>query len=212
MTRNEAMHEESGGQEGYIFLHSPNSWKGVCEEWAAGRVRYAGKLEKDGDDSDRIVVFVEPAEDPVQSVDERVAVVEGLANPSSSSARSIRIGAYGPTHWSKKKQWGAFLRIIGSDGTGDEVFEWLNPNREGAPFAFGVTYFGHAQCIGDWHVLLELGATSKKALDPLIAQVTDNVGHYGIESVIVNKQKNFVDPPGRPRSCEAWDGRGSNGD
>ena len=133
------MQQQYSGQDGYVFLHSPNSWKAVCEQWAAGRVRYAGKLENDGDDPDRIAVFVEPAEDGSESLGDRMTAVELTANPSSSSATAITIGPSGPTHWSRKKQWGAFLRITAKEGNGESIFEWLDPRNAGAPFEMGVS-------------------------------------------------------------------------
>ncbi len=201
--------------DGYVFLHSHGSWLQVCQLWSQDEVRYAGKLEKDSADADRIVVFVEADKldkDASQKLRQRMDKVIATANPSFTSATATAV-TYGPTRWSKKLQWAAFLRITAKDGDGRSIFDSLDPASPGAPFkANPGPYYGHALCAGDWHVLLELGAESKRALTPLIEQITQHMDEFGIATVIVNKQKNFVDPPRRPDTCIPWDGRGSNTD
>jgi hypothetical protein len=192
--------------DGYVFLHGKKSWKGVCGLWADDHVRYAGRLEPDdGPDPDRVIVFVEVYKDEPdagQKLKDKISEVLKHANPTSSTATSTTVGTYGPTRWSEKLPWGAFLRVTAAEGQSRSVFQSLYPQKDGGQIP-DAAYYGHALCDGDWQVLLELGAQSKRDLDPLIAQASSV---RGVASVIVNKQKNHITKPERPKKdeCKDW--------
>jgi hypothetical protein len=213
--------EQSGYDwlDGYVFLRSPHSYYANCGLWADDVVRYVGKLEADPQnrDADRLIVFVEAdklEKGAKEKLDERVQRVIATANPTYSSATSVVV-INGPTRWSEKLQWGAFIRIKAQAGWNPrDIFNALDPTRPDPPFPSNPgPYYGHALCDGDWDILLELGADKRPDLDPLIERALALPG-VDREASIASRQKNFIHKPPRPQktSCKEWDGRGSNGE
>jgi hypothetical protein len=192
--------------DGYVFLHGGKAWKAVCEMWSKEEIRYMGRLERDdGDDPDRIIVFVEVYKDEKDAeakLNAKIKAVTDKANPSFSTAKSDKIGISGPTRWSKKKPWGAFLRLKAERGQKTSLFQSLYPAKDGGMVPTEA-YYGHASCTGDWDVFLELGAESKKELTPLIELVQ---GMNGVESSIVSRQQNSIYKPSPPAqgTCKEW--------
>jgi hypothetical protein len=192
--------------DGYVFLHSKRSWLGVCGLWSDGTARYAGRLEHDdGEDPDRIIVFVEvdkDEKDAGRKLDEKIKKVTDKANPSFATAKSTAVGTAAPTRWSEKKPWGVFLRITATRGHKRALFDSLYPDTNGGMVPAD-NYYGHALCDGDWDVLLELGAESKRALVPLVEMVQ---GMNGVGSTIVNRQQNYITKPAPPKAgeCREW--------
>jgi hypothetical protein len=205
--------------DGYVFLRAPHSYLANCGLWADDVVRYVGKLEPDpqNKDADRLIVFVEVGKlekGAEGKLDDRIQQVVRTANPTYSAAKSTAV-LYGPTRWSQKLQWGAFIRIKAQPGwKARDIFDALDPDRPGAPFPKDPgPYYGHALCDGAWDVLLELGAENRPGLDPLIEQALALPG-VDREATIVSRQKNFINKPPRPEkgSCKDWNGQGSNGE
>jgi len=196
--------------DGYVFLHSKASWLKVCQMWAGDPddedlavVRVACKLDNVGHDPDRIVVFTsvrKSQKDAEARLDEKIRKVKEAANPSSSTATSLAVTINGPTRWSEKKEWAAFLRI--NTPNGRAVFDALDPDRPGAPVG-RENFYGLALCEGDWQVFLEIGADTSAGLDPLIERVRalPNV------DVIVSKKKGHKNKPPKPKlgECKPWD-------
>jgi hypothetical protein len=190
--------------DGYVFIRSKKSWLALCRDWQADSYRYVARLEAAGPDADRIAVFCEAlrSDDAAQLLKDRMAKAVSRANPTSSSGTAVLIGTNGPTRWSEKKTWGAYLRITTETGQARAVFDRLQPGSKDAPFGEG-EYYGHALCDGDWNVLLELGADSPQALDSLVSRA---LAVRGVNSTatIVSKLKNDRIKPPKPSKCEDW--------
>lgn len=191
--------------DGYVFIRSKKSWLKLCQDWQTDSYRYVGRLEPGGPDADRIAVFCEvlrSEKDAGQRLKDRMDKAVSRANPTSSSATATLIGTNGPTRWSEKKKWGAYLRITTQAGQARSVFDRLEPGSREAPFQLG-EYYGHALCDGGWNVLLELGADSPQALDGLIARALVVPG-VDADSTIVSKIQNDKTKPPKPAKCEEW--------
>jgi hypothetical protein len=190
--------------DGYVFIRSKKSWLPLCGDWQKDWYRYVARLLPAGPDADRIAVFCEvprSEKDAAQKLKEKIDKAISRANPTSSSGTAVLVGPDGPTRWSTKKKWGAYLRITAESGQAKAVFDRLQPGKD-APFGDG-EYYGHALCEGDWDVLLELGSDSPQGLDELVARA---LGLPGVNSAatIVSKIQNDITKPPKPTECKEW--------
>ena len=183
--------------DGYVFLRSKNPWPDICALWQSYEVRYPGRLIREKEDDDRIAVFLEGDDDA--ALKKRMDNVISKANPSYSAAKATAVTINGPTHWSEKKQWGAYVRIKAANPRA--VFASLDPTKKGAPISMD-NFHGLALCEGDWQVFLEIGADSLRDLGPLAARVE---AMPGVTSMIVSKLKNHRQKPNPPQQCPAFD-------
>ena len=118
----------------------------------------------------------------------KITRVRDEVNPGTSVGIALRIGPYAPTRWSRKLKIGAYVRIRARHGQAGEVFAAVEKLTG---------YYGSALVLGDWDVMLELGADSFEEMKPLLGEQLQQIeGVQWTDSAIV---LNDADEPPGPR-------------
>jgi len=138
--------------DAYVFVPSgsEDTMAKLKELWSDGYVRYATRVLSGAYGS---VAFVEASS--LVDLRDRLTKVRNAVNPGTSVGIALRVGdrvgVLSPTRWSTKKAVGAYVRIRATAGMAGEVFDLVEKLPSG-------TYFRSTLVLGDWDVLLELGA------------------------------------------------------
>jgi DNA-binding Lrp family transcriptional regulator len=153
-------------QDAYVFVDS-GSQKAIDALdalWRDGTIRYAVRLVSGGYGA---VAFLEVAlgDEGLRDLRERISAIRDRVNPGVSVGLAAAIGPRAPSRWSTKPPVGAYVRIRAEAGAAMDVFRAVNELHPGR-------YMGSALVIGDWDVLLEIGAQS---LEELKATLIDEV-------------------------------------
>ncbi|MGZ3588526.1 MAG: hypothetical protein ACXVAE_05610 [Candidatus Limnocylindrales bacterium] len=138
-------------QDAYVFVPSGSheTMDKLKYLWWKGDIRYAARVLSGAYGS---VAFVEATPDDLGELREKLTRVRDAVNPGTSVGVALKVGRQSPTRWSTKKPVGAYVRIRARAGLAGAVFDAVET------MPLGVNYYGAALILGDWDVLLELGA------------------------------------------------------
>ena len=176
-------------QDAYVFVPSGSEdtmdkLKGL---WREKVVRYAIRVLSGGFGA---MAFLEApkGDDGLVELRGKITRVRDEVNPGTSVGIALRIGPYAPTRWSRKLKIGAYVRIRARHGQAGEVFAAVEKLTG---------YYGSALVLGDWDVMLELGADSFEEMKPLLGEQLQRIeGVQWTDSAIV---LNDADEPPGPR-------------
>ncbi|OGN85685.1 MAG: hypothetical protein A2X23_13675 [Chloroflexi bacterium GWC2_73_18] len=177
-------------QDAYVFVPSGSSktLDDLKALWKEGIVRYATRVLSGAFGA---VAFVEApiGDEALYELRDKLTAVRDRVNPGTSVGLALQIGPMAPSRWSEKKKVGAYVRIRAQNGMALAVFDAVNSLPAGV-------YFGSALVLGDWDVLLELGADSLEEMKrQLIEQVHPIPGVLWTDSAVVI---NDIHEPGGP--------------
>jgi len=175
-------------QDAYVFVPSgsEDTMAKLKDLWRGGQVRYATRVLSGGLGA---VAFLEAAngDDGLADLREKLTAVRDAVNPGTSVGVALKVGPRAPTRWSAKLKIGAYVRIRTEHGQAGDVFDAV----ERLP-----GYYGSALVLGDWDILLELGANSFEEMKGLLLeQVNPIPGVVWTDSAIV---LNDVSEPSEP--------------
>ncbi len=192
------MGSDTDCQDAYVFVSSGGraALKALEGLWAEGDLRYVARLLS-GSFGALAFVEVPPGGDGLRELRRRIARVRDLVNPGVSVGVALAPGPRAPSRWSTKYPVGAYVRIRAQAGQAESVFAAVNglydPDRSDEP----QFYSGSALVVGDWDVLLELGAPSvdelKAGLRGLVAN-TPGIA-WSDTALVINQRRQ----PKRPR-------------
>ncbi len=182
-------------QDAYVFVTSGSrsTVEALRDLWARGGIRYVARPLSGAYGA---VVFLEAAHDADEGpldilyiLRDRIAAVRDAINPGASVGVALTTGPKAPTRWSEKQPVGAYIRIRALPGQAVKVFEAVNGLPED-------TYAGSALVIGDWDVLLEIGAgTLEELKDALLGRVTTIPGiAWSDTAIVINDTVKRVSP------------------
>jgi DNA-binding Lrp family transcriptional regulator len=177
-------------QDAYVFVPSgsEDTMEKLKDLWSGGQVRYATRVLSGGFGA---VAFVEAAlgDDGLTELREKLTRIRDAVNPGTSVGVALKIGPRAPTRWSQKLKVGAYVRIRTEHGRAGDVFDAV----EHLP-----GYYGSALVLGDWDVMLELGANSFEEMKRLLLeQVNPIAGVEWTDSAIVLNDRDEPDSPGQ---------------
>lgn len=171
-------------QDAYVFVSSGSepAIDALNDLWRQGAVRYVARLLSGAYGA---LAFLEaPAGDEgLEVLRDRIAAVRDRVNPGASVGLALTIGPRAPSRWSEKQPVGAYVRIRAQSGLAGTVFDSVNGLPAGV-------YSGSALVIGDWDVLLELGAGSFEAMKKvLLEEVNPIPGVLWTDTAIVMNER-----------------------
>jgi hypothetical protein len=164
-------------QDAYVFVPSgSHETMGKLKNlWKAGRIRYATRVLSGAYGS---VAFVEAPPGDLVELRERLTQVRDAVNPGTSVGVALKTGRQSPTRWSTKKEVGAYVRIRARAGMAGAVFDAIET------MPIGVNYYGAALILGDWDVLLELGADSFEEMKEVLLSLVGSGGVLSSDLVV----------------------------
>ncbi len=189
-------YEGNRPQDAYVFVSSGSraAIDALRDLWAKGAVRYVARPLSGAYGA---IVFLDAPvpqddDDPLdvlRILRDRIAAVRDAANPGASVGVALTTGPRAPTRWSEKRPVGAYVRIRAEAGRAREVFDAVNELP-------AETYAGSALVIGDWDVLLEIGAgTLEELKDALLGRVTTIPGiAWSDTAIVINDTVKRVSP------------------
>jgi hypothetical protein len=175
-------------QDAYVFVPSGSEetiskLKGL---WREHVIRYAIRVLSGGFGA---VAFLEAenGDDGLIDLRRKITRVRDEVNPGTSVGISLSTGPMAPTRWSRKLKIGAYVRIRAHHGHAGEVFDAVKDLKG---------YYGSALVLGDWDVMLELGADSFDGMKGLLGDQLQRIdGVQWTDSAIV---LNDADEPAGP--------------
>ncbi len=172
-------------QDAYVFVSSGSAKTiGALKQlWRDGHVRYVARLLSGAHGA---VAFVEVAKGPdaLANLRDKLTLIRDAVNPSTSVGMALETGPMAPTRWSEKKPVGAYVRIRAQKGLAKRLFDDLN-QRDGEGGYALKGYFGSALVLGDWDVLLELGADTLEEMEQQLLEVNAFDAVVSTDSAIV---------------------------
>jgi hypothetical protein len=167
-------------QDAYVFVDSGSrkALDGLDALWKEGTIRYAVRLLS-GAYGSLAFLEVPVGEDGLLELRERISLIRDRVNPGVSVGVAYAVGRMAPSRWSEKPPIGAYIRIRAEAGAAFGVFDAINALSD-EDF-----YMGSALVMGDWDILLEIGAPTLRGLKEALGRIVPTPGILSTETALV---------------------------